>query len=163
MDTTVNSIGSAIWLLAERPDDWARLRAEPGLAGSAFEEALRYESPVTFTGRKTTRRTEVGGVEIDAGARVVLWFSSANRDDRHYEAADTFRLDRNPVDHVAFGGGVHSCAGQGLARIEGPAVLAALARHAERIELAGEPERHLNNAVRGLGRLPVAVTPSETD
>ena len=160
MDTTVNSIGSAIWLLAERPGDWVRLRADPGLAASAFEEALRYESPVSFTGRRTTRPTEVGGVAIEADAQVVLWLSSANRDDRHYEAADTFRLDRYPVDHVAFGGGVHSCAGQGLARVEGPAVLAALARHAGRIELAGEPERHLNNAVRGLGRLPVVVTPS---
>ena len=160
MDTTVNSIGSAIWLLAQRPEDWDRLRDEPALIRSVYEEALRYESPVTFFCRTTTRATEVDGIRLEPGSRVMLLFGSANRDERHYESADTFQLDRNPVDHLAFGGGLHACAGQGLARIEGPAVLSALTRHAERIEIAEEPERHLNNAIRGLGRLAITATPT---
>jgi len=157
MDTTVNSIGSAIWLLAERPDAWAALRAEPALARSAYEEALRYESPVTFFCRGVTRPVTIDGVDLDEGDRVMMLFGAANRDDRKYEDPDHFDVARNPVDHVAFGGGIHACAGQGLARIEGPAVLAALARRVQRLELAGPPVRHYNNAVRGLGQLPVSV------
>jgi cytochrome P450 len=157
MDTTVNSIGSVLWLLAQRPEDWQRLRHDGALVRSAYEEGLRFESPVTYFCRETTRPTSIDGVELAQGERVMLLFGSANRDERRYDAADEFRADRNPVDHVAFGGGIHSCAGQGLARIEGPAVLGALVRHAERLELAGEPERHLNNVIRGLGSLPVRV------
>jgi cytochrome P450 len=155
MDTTVNSIASAIWLLAERPDAWAALRADPSLVRSAFEEGLRCESPVGFFCRAVTAPTSVDGVDLDAGERVMLLFASANRDERKYPAADRYDVTRNPLDHVAFGGGIHGCAGQGLARIEGPAILGALVRRVERLELAGPPVRHLNNAVRGLERLPV--------
>jgi cytochrome P450 len=157
MDTTVNSIGSAIWLLAQRPEDWQRLRRDDALLRSTYEEGLRFESPVTYFCRATTRATSIDGVELAEGERVMLLFGSANRDERKYEGAAEFRLDRNPVDHVAFGGGIHACAGQGLARIEGPAVLGALVRHVERLELVEEPERHHNNVIRGLGRLPVRV------
>jgi cytochrome P450 len=121
MDTTVNSIGSAVWLLSERPEAWDQVRADPGLARSAYEEALRYESPVTFFCRAVTRPTTIDGVDLDAGDRVMLLYGSANRDERRFADAATFDVRRNPVDHVAFGGGIHSCAGQGLARIEGPA------------------------------------------
>jgi cytochrome P450 len=161
MDTTVNSIGSAIWLLSERPEAWAQLRADPSLVRSAYEEALRYESPVIFFCRAVTRPTTVGGVRLDAGERVMLLYGSANRDERKFEDASAFDVRRNPVDHVAFGGGIHSCAGQGLARIEGPAVLAALVRHVDRLELREAPTRHYNNAIRGLGRLPLSVTAAD--
>ena len=160
MDTTVNSIGNAIWLLAQRPDDWERLRAAPDLVHSAFEEGLRVESPVTYFCRTTTRPSSVDGVELNAGSRVMLLFGSANRDERRYEAASSFQVDRNPLDHVAFGGGIHACAGQGLARIEGPAVLGALVRHGKRLELAGEVRRHPNNVIRGFDRVPVSVHPA---
>ncbi len=159
MDTTVNAIGSAIWLLAERPEQFAALRADPSLAKPAFEETLRFESPVILFARGATRDTEIDGTSIAAGDRVVLLFASANRDERRYPQADRFELDRNPLDHVAFGYGIHVCVGAGLARIEGPAVLAALARHVERLELSGPPRRHLNNVIRGLASLPVEVAP----
>jgi cytochrome P450 len=157
MDTTVNSISSAVWLLAERPDAWSALRADPTLVRSAYEESLRYESPVRFFCRRVTRATTVDGVELAAGDRVLLLFGSANRDERHYPEAETFVVGRNPVDHLAFGGGIHGCAGQGLARIEGPAILAALVRNVERLELAGTPKQHLNNAIRGLETLPISA------
>ncbi|MGA9856535.1 MAG: cytochrome P450 [Solirubrobacteraceae bacterium] len=158
MDTTVNAIGSAIWLLAQRPDRFAALRADPGLAKPAFEETLRYESPVIMFARGATRDTEIGGTPIAAGDRVVLLFGSANRDERRYPDAEQFEITRNPLDHVAFGYGIHVCVGAGLARMEGPAILAALARRVERLELDGEPRRHLNNVIRGLAELPVTVT-----
>ncbi len=158
MDTTVNAIGSAFWLLAERPDQFAALREDPSLAKSAFEETLRYESPVIMFARGATRDTEVDGTPIAAGDRLLLLYGSANRDERRYEAADQFDIRRNPLDHVAFGFGGHVCVGAGLARMEGPAILAALARRVESIELSGEPRRHLNNIIRGLDSVPVRVT-----
>jgi cytochrome P450 len=158
MDTTVNAIGSAIWLLAERPDQFAELRANPGLAKSAFEETLRYESPVILFARGAVRDTEVDGTRIAGGDRVLLLYGSANRDDRRYPNPERFDISRNPLDHVAFGHGIHVCVGAGLARMEGPAILSALARRVDRLELGGEPQRHLNNVIRGLATLPVEVS-----
>jgi cytochrome P450 len=158
MDTTVNAIGSAIWLLAERPDQFAALRADPGLAKSAFEETLRFESPVLLFARGATRDAEIEGIRIAAGDRVVLLFGSANRDELRYPEADKYDITRNPLDHVAFGYGIHVCVGAGLARMEGPAILASLARRVETLECSGEPRRHLNNVIRGLASLPVSVT-----
>lgn len=157
IDTTVNGISSAIWLLARHPEQWQALRADPTLAKSAFEESLRIESPVQAFARGVTRDTEIGGAPVAAGDRVVILYGSANRDDRKYERPDEFDVTRNPLDHVAFGYGIHVCLGAGLSRIEVPAILESLARSVERIELAGEPRRHLNNVIRGLESLPVAV------
>ncbi|MEV6258891.1 cytochrome P450 [Nocardia sp. NPDC051911] len=159
-DTTIHGIGSAVWLLASNPEAWAALRDGPGLARPAWEEALRLESPVSFFARGVTRDTEFGGVSLEKGDRVVMLFGSANRDESHYPRADRFEIDRAPTDHVAFGYGVHGCAGQGLARIEGVAILTTLARRVERIEIAGPPTRHLNNTVYGLESLPVRLHPA---
>jgi cytochrome P450 len=162
MDTTIHAIGSALWVLATHKDVWQALREDLSLARPVFEETLRYESPVAFFARGATRDTDLGGVPIAAGDRVVTLLGAANRDDRHFDQPDTFDVGRSPNDHMAFGYGIHSCGGQGLARIEGPAILASLAKRVERIELTGEPIRHLNNTVRGLGHLPLAVTPATT-
>lgn len=159
MDTTVNAISSAIWLLAERPDQFAALRADPSLAKSAFEETLRYESPVTLFARGTTQDTTIDETPIAAGDRVALLFGAANRDERRYPNPERYEITRNPLDHVAFGFGIHVCVGAGLARMEGPAILASLARRTEKIELDGVPRRHLNNVIRGLAELPIAITP----
>lgn len=157
MDTTINAISSAIWLLTQHPGAWAALRADPSLARAVLTETLRLESPVSFFCRGATRDTTIGGIPVARGDRVILLFGAANRDERKYPDPDRFDIERNPADHLAFGGGVHSCAGQALARIEGIAILAALARHAQTIRLAGQPVRHLNNTVRGLEHLPVTA------
>jgi len=162
MDTTINAIGNTVRLLAEHPDAYRRLRAEPALVPSAFEESLRLESPAQGFFRVTTQPVDIEGVTIPAGARVLLLFASANRDERKWESPEEFRVDRNPVDHVALGYGVHGCAGQGLARLEAHALLGALIRRAASIELAGSPVRKLNNVIRGLSSLPVAVVPAGT-
>jgi cytochrome P450 len=157
MDTTIHALGSAVWLLATHPTAWQSLRDDPALAGRVFEEVLRFESPVAFFARGATRDTALGGTPIRAGDRVITLLGSANRDERHFAGADRFDINRTPNDHVAFGHGIHSCAGQGVARLEGAAVLASLARRVERIEPAGEPARHFNNTVRGLASLPVTL------
>jgi cytochrome P450 len=120
---------------------------------------LRYDSPVQAFSRVVRTEQRIGEAVIAAGERVVLLYGSGNRDESHYPDADRFDLRRNPVDHLSFGYGVHSCAGQGLARIEATAVLGALLRHARHLEV-GTPVRHLNNVIRGLDRLPVTATPA---
>jgi cytochrome P450 len=161
MDTTINAIGSALWLFAEHPSAWAALRTDRTLLRSAFEEVLRFESPVQMFFRRTTEAVEIDGVTIPPQARVAMLFGSANRDPRKWPEPDRFDVGRAPMDHVGFGYGVHSCAGQGLARVEAHAVLSALLDRVEVIHLAGPPRRHLNNVVRGLESLPVTVITGE--
>lgn len=158
MDTTINAISAALWLFSEHPDQWAHVRQEPALISSAFEEVVRFESPVQAFARVTTTGHDTGGVVIPAGARVAVLYGSANRDERRWSQPDRFDVTRNPVDHVGFGYGLHGCAGQGLARIEAQAVLAALVRRVGRLE-SGEPQRRLNNVIRGLSSLPMTVHP----
>lgn len=155
MDTTINAIGNTVWLFAEHPEAFAQVHADPSLVPSAFQESLRLESPAQGFFRTTTCEVSVGGVAIPAGARVLLSFGSANRDERRWERPTEFDVRRNPTEHVAFGYGIHGCAGQGLARLEAHGLIAALARRVARIELTGEPKRRLNNIVRGFGHLPV--------
>lgn len=157
MDTTVNGIGSLIRVLADQPEVFAQLRDSPNLISAAFEEALRLESPVQIFFRETTREVDISGTIVPAKSRVGLHFGSANRDERHYPEPDRFDVYRNALDHMAFGYGTHSCAGQGLARLEAHALVGALLESVETIEPAGAPRRHYNPVVRGLEELPVTV------
>jgi cytochrome P450 len=159
LDTTVHAIGNALWCLAADPDQYAMLRADPSRAGAAFEEALRYESAVQTFFRTTTRPVVVGDVEIPAGEKVLLFLGAANRDVRRWPDPHRFDITRKASGHVAFGAGIHACVGGALARAEGSAVLAELARRYTAISLAGAPEPQLNNTLRALRTLPLAVTP----
>ncbi|GAA5156506.1 MULTISPECIES: cytochrome P450 [Amycolatopsis] len=156
MDTTVHSIGHTIWLLARHPGQWDALRADPSLVPQAFREIVRYESPVQVFGRTARTAWTVDGITVPEGARLAVLYGSANRDERKWPDADRFDITRNNADHLAFGYGLHGCAGQALARLEGEALLRALLRRVSRIE-AGEPVRHFNNVLRGLESLPVTV------
>ncbi|HEX4359126.1 MAG TPA: cytochrome P450 [Pseudonocardia sp.] len=160
MDTTISAIGSAVWLFARHSEQWSAVRAEPELIPRAFNEVLRLESPIRCFSRVTTRETTVGEHTLPAGARVVLHYASANRDERCFTAPDEFDVRRENVGgQLGFGLGTHNCAGQGLARIEAHAVLAALARRVARIS-AGEPVRGLNNLINHLTALPVTLHPA---
>ncbi|WP_113699227.1 cytochrome P450 [Nonomuraea lactucae] len=162
MDTTVNGIASMLRVFAERPDVWEEVRNDPKLAGAAFEEALRLESPVQGFFRETTCDVEIDGTTVPAGSRVCLHFGAANRDERHFVDPDRFDLHRGSLDHLAFGNGVHGCAGQGLARLEARAIVLALTERVTTFELAGSPVRHYNPVIRGLQELPIAVTTRAT-
>lgn len=161
LDTTIHAISSAIWLFARHPEQWDLVREDPDrVIPMAFNEVLRIESPIPFFGRRVTRDHELGGVTLPEGSQVVLMFGSANRDERKYREPERFDVGRNSADHLAFGNGAHRCAGQGLARMQFAAVMKHLARGVRRFEIEGEPERHLNNDLRGLSRLPVGVEKS---
>jgi cytochrome P450 len=117
IDTTWSSIGSAVWHLAQNPKDRARLIAEPELITSAVEELLRAYSPVTMA-RVITQNTEYGGCPMKAGERVLMNFPAANRDPKKFPDPDSVILDRPANPHIAFGVGIHRCAGSNLARME---------------------------------------------
>ena len=117
IDTTWSSIGSALWHLAQHPQDCARLVAEPELMPTAVEELLRAYSPVTMA-RYVTQDVEVNGCQVHAGDRVLMTFPAANRDPQKFPDADKVILDRTQNPHIAFGAGIHRCAGSNLARME---------------------------------------------
>jgi cytochrome P450 len=158
LDTTINAIGSGMWLFATNPEQWAAVRADPSLIPSAFNEIVRMESPVQFFTRTTTREIDLGqGAVLPAGSRVLHSYGAANRDERHFPDPERFDVARNPSDHLGFGYGVHACPGQALARLEAHALFAALARRVSRIEVAAEPERELNNITRGFAHVRIRV------
>jgi hypothetical protein len=160
LDTTVYALGNALFALATHPEAWIRLRAQPDLARGAFEEALRFESSVQTFFRTTTTATALGGPELPAGAKILLFLGAANRDPRRWGEPDRFDIGRKTTGHVAFGYGIHSCVGQTVARLEGEIMLRTLAERVESIDLAGPPVRRLNNTLRGLSSLPLRVTRS---
>jgi hypothetical protein len=159
VDTTVISLGCALDCLAHDPGQWRLLRDDPSLAGAAFEETLRWASPVQTFFRTTTRPVTVGGTALGAGEKVLLFLAAANRDPRRWDRPDRFDIRRRAVGHVGFGYGIHACVGAALSRVEGEELLAALARGAAAIEPAGEPARRLNNTLSGFASLPLALTP----
>ncbi len=117
IDTTWSAIGSSLWHLAQHPDDRACLRTQPELWPTAIEELLRAYAPVMM-GRIATTETEVAGCPVAPGRRVLLSFPAANRDPAVFEDPDRVILDRDHNRHVAFGSGIHRCAGSNLARME---------------------------------------------
>lgn len=156
LDTTISSISTSVWLFGRHPDQWDLVRADPTLIPKAFNEALRLESPVRGFSRVSTRDVDFDGTTVRAGDRVLLLFASANRDERRWPEPERFDVTRDAAGHVAFGYGVHGCAGQGLARLEGHAVLGALARRVARFDI-GEPRHITNSMIRALSELPVTV------
>lgn len=157
MDTTMNGIGFTVQSLAENPEQWVMLREDPSLARAAFDESLRHRSPSPYIGRTTACDVEIEGVTIPADSKVLLLVAAANRDPRRFKDPDRFDLRRKAAGHVAFGVGIHACIGQMVAKLEAEMALAALARHARKIEPAGEPQYQMNNWLRGLTSLPVRV------
>jgi 4-methoxybenzoate monooxygenase (O-demethylating) len=160
VDTTVIGLGCALDCLARDPAQWQLLRADPGLAGAAFEESLRYASPVQTFFRTTTREVTVGGVRIGAGEKVLLFLAAANRDPRRWPDPDRYDLRNRANGHVAFGFGIHACVGAAMARLEGEVLLAELARRVASLEPAGPPVRRLNNTLSGFAGLPLRLSPA---
>ena len=158
VDTTASGLGWALHALADNPAQWARLRADPGLARNAFEEALRFASPVQTFFRTCTRDVELAGVSLREGDKVLMSLASANRDEDRWENADRFDIARKTGGHLAMGAGIHGCVGQMLARLEGETLLRELACRVETLELRGPPTHRINNTLRSLSALPLRVS-----
>ena len=157
IDTAQSQLSHAVRLLAEHPEQWEALRADPrGLAPSAVDEAFRYEPVTPFTARLTTEEVEHRDVTFPPDTLVAISSWHANRDGD--EAADRFDIsDRKRPRVLTFGAGIHYCVGANLARAELEEALVALTERYERIELDGEPEYGSISGIYGIDRLPVRL------
>jgi cytochrome P450 len=162
-ETTTKLLTETMRLLAENPHEWLRLQEDPGRAPNVIDEALRLSTPTQGMFRIATRTHELEGVEIPAGARLVIVFASANRDEALYAEPDTFDPDRGGLrDHLAFGKGIHFCLGAALSRLEGRVALEELSRRLHRFDLAGSNEFQYfpSFLLRGLTRLDLDIEPA---
>ncbi|PZQ46032.1 MAG: cytochrome P450 [Rhodovulum sulfidophilum] len=160
-DTTVLAIGTGVKLLSENPEEWEKLRADPSLLKSAFEETIRYDAPSRVLGRGVTRDIEFEGLTLKDGDKVACFLNAAGHDPRKWEAPDAFIVGRPGASgHLSFGYGIHSCLGQALARLEYQAIIGALARRVKRIEPTGPAVRKINNQACGWAKVPVRLIPA---
>ncbi len=154
-DTTKNALVGGLHALAEHPEEFEKLKRRPELVPSAVEEILRYVSPVNYMKRVVGHDADFRGQKLRKGDNLVLFYGSANRDEAVFEDPSSFRVDRHPNPHLAFGIGQHFCLGAHLARRSQRALLAELVRRLDSVELAGEPERIHSSFVVGLKKLPL--------
>ena len=156
-ETTTNLICSGIFLLARHPRIVARLAAEPALWPAAIEEILRMESPNQLGNRRAVADFEMGGRRWPAGTLITLGMGAANRDPAVFDRPDEFRLDRGDNPHLAFAGGVHVCAGNSIARIEGQIALASLFRRWPDLRVADGMRRSPRVRFRGFESMPLTL------
>ena len=140
-DTVIHSVACAIGYLAEHPEAFEFLRADPDRIVHASEEFFRAYMPLTHIGRVCPVDTDVHGMQVKAGERATLCWASANLDEEVFEAADEIHLDRKPNPHVSFGFGAHLCLGAAHARTVMRALLGLLCRRVSRIELISKRDR----------------------
>jgi cytochrome P450 len=155
--TTEVLIANSLLLLAEMPAARRALAEDPQRIPIAIEELLRYEPPVQWLARATTKAVELHGCVIPAGERVVLQWGAANRDERRFDTPDRIDLSRKPNTHMAFGSGIHFCLGAHLARLEGRIALQAFFTRIPEYRIAGPIERLHTHQERGISRLPLEI------
>jgi cytochrome P450 len=160
LDTTISAISSALYLFARHPEQWRILKDDSSLINNAINEVLRFEAPLRAFARHACAETQIAGVRIPAGERVLVIYASANRDEREWDDPDTFDIRRDANRHLGFGHGAHACAGQALARLETSAMLRALLDRVDRIELTAEPTWALNNIIRRHQHMPLKLVPA---
>jgi cytochrome P450 len=156
-ETTTNLIGNSVDLLLRNPEAKTELTQHPQLIDTAIEEFLRLESPNQLGNRRATKDTALGGVAIPAGGYVHLCIAAANRDAEQFPHADRLDLRRSPNRHLAFGLGIHACAGMSLARMEARIAIGKLLARFQTIERAGDAVRGGRARFRGFLHFPVAV------
>jgi cytochrome P450 len=163
VDTTIDSIGLCLRCLAEHPDQWAMLRADPTLARAVFEEATRYDSSSQSLFRTTLEDFEFEGVPLGKHQKVLVLIGAAGRDPAKWADPDRFDITRRvTASQIGYGAGIHSCVAQMMARLEAEVFFQALARKVERIELTGSAQLRLQPGLRGLTALPMRLTRSST-
>jgi cholest-4-en-3-one 26-monooxygenase len=159
-ETTRNLISGAMLALIEHPEQKQRLIEDPSLMPAAVEEFLRWVSPLIYFRRTATADTVVGGQEVKAGQKVVMYYPSGNRDEDIFERADEFDVGRSVNPHMAFGGtGPHFCLGASLARLEIKCMFEELLARLPDMELAGPVQRLRSNFINGIKHMPVRFTP----
>jgi cytochrome P450 len=161
-ETTRNAISHGVKALTDFPEERARWMADfDRVAPTAVEEIVRWATPVIHFRRTATRDVELAGEKIQAGDKVVLWYNSANRDERMFPDPYRFDVTRSPNDHVGFGsGGPHFCLGANLARREIRVMFEELFRRLPDIHVSGPPDMLQSFFIHGIKRMPVEFTPA---
>ena len=157
-DTTRNSMSALVEAFDKYPDQLDRLRADPSLIPNAAQEIIRWQSPVTHMRRTALEDTELGGQTIRKGEKVVMWYISANRDEKMFPDAERFDVGReNARRHLSFGHGIHRCVGAKLAESQIATVIAEIVNRNIRIVPQGEPERLASPFLHGFTAMPVRI------
>ncbi|MET9141734.1 cytochrome P450 [Streptomyces parvulus] len=153
----------AVLAFAQHPDQWRALKEGRVTIASAVEEIVRWTTPAMHIGRTATADATLGGRTVREGDHVILWNTSANRDESVFTDPDRFDLARTPNKHLGFGYGPHFCFGSYLGRAEITAVLNTLIDRVDRIDLTGDPKPLYSTFLRGYSSLPVSLVPRPTD
>lgn len=154
-DTTKTMLSSGLLALLQHPEQLDELRSDPSLIPGALEEMLRWANPLHYFRRTATADTELGGSHIEAGDKVAMYYTSANRDEDVFDDSQRFDIHRQPNPHLSFGIAEHYCLGVHLARLEGRVFFEELLATYPTIELAGAPVRTRSNLNNALKRLPI--------
>jgi cytochrome P450 len=157
LEATVNVIGNGVLALLDRPEQWRRLVADPGLDATAVEELIRYDPPLQLFERTAMRDTVVAGHPVPEGTKVAALLGAAAHDPQVFDRPTELDVGRRPNPHLGFGAGVHYCLGAPLARVEVAAVLDALRRRLPGMTLAARPRRRPDFVMRGLRELRLAA------
>ncbi len=159
-DTTRNSISGGVLALNKYPDQYQKLRDNPGLIPNMVAETVRWQTPVIHMRRTALQDYELGGKQIKKGDKVVMWYLSGNRDEAVFDDADKLIIDRpNARAHVAFGFGVHRCMGNRLAELQLRVLWEEIMKRFHTVEVVGDVERLPNNFIRGIKDVPVRLHP----
>jgi len=159
-DTTRNSISGGVIALNKYPDQYQKLRDNPGLIPNMVAEIVRWQTPVIHMRRTALEDYELGGAHIKKGDKVVMWYLSGNRDETVFDDPDKLIIDRpNARAHVAFGFGVHRCMGNRLAELQLRVLWEEIMKRFHRVEVVGDVERLSNNFIRGIKDVPVRLHP----
>jgi len=157
-DTTRNSMSGGVLFMHQFPQEFAKLRATPGLLPNAVSEIIRYQSPVAHMRRTALADYEIRGRHIAKGDRVVMWYVSGNRDEEVIENADAFCVDRAQArHHVSFGFGVHRCMGNRAAEMQIRVLWEEILKRFSRIEVMAEPTRGMSNFILSYASMPVRL------
>ena len=158
-ETTRHLVSAGLAALLDNPDELGRLAADPDLTPAAVEELVRWVTPIMQFRRTATRDTSLGGRRIRRGDKVVLYFASANRDERVFDRPDALDVGRTPNPHLAFGIGPHFCLGAHLARLEAVTLFDELRPHLTRLRLAGPVDRLASTFMNGIKTMPATFRP----
>jgi cytochrome P450 len=160
LETTYRSSGNLLHLLLTHPDQLEAVRQDRDLIPAAIEEGIRYETPLVLVARNTTREVEMHGQTIPEGAAITLCMGSANRDEKRWTDPDRFDIHRPRRAHISFAGGIHSCLGMHLARVETKAMLNSLLDRVTDLQLVpGDDTDIVGMPFRSPGSLPVTFRP----
>jgi len=157
-DTTRNTISGSVLALNQNPDQYKKLRENPGLIPSMVSETIRWQTPLAHMRRTAVEDVEFQGKTIKAGDKVVMWYVSGNRDEEVIDNPNAYIIDRaRPRTHISFGFGIHRCVGNRLAELQLKVIWEEILKRFPTIEVTGEPKRVYSSFVKGYERLPVVI------